>query len=112
MMSDKKPSEEKRQYERLQVDFPVVYKVGSNTLTGTTVNVSNQGILVESSLSAKTASVVFKILNRKPEYRLEVEYSYRGRTFLRDAQVKHFHIDSSGSGPYRLRIGFWIPKIE
>jgi hypothetical protein len=112
MMSEKESREEKRRFERLLADLPVIYKIGRHTLTGTTVNVSNEGLFVESSLSAKTASNVFKTLCKNPKYRLEMEYSYQGRAYVRDAEVKHFHMDSSGSGPYRLKIGFWIPRME
>ena len=111
-MREKELPEEKRRFERLDVDLPVIYKIGRYTLTGTTVNVSNEGLFVESSLSAKTASRVFKILYKNPKYRLEMEYSYQDRAYVRDAEVKHFHMDSSGSGPYRLKIGFWIPPME
>ena len=102
---------EQRKHQRSPVEFPVVYKVGGTTLTGSTLNASNEGILVESCLSAKTAFKVFKVLNRKPGYRLKIEYSYGGNTYLRDAEVKHFRLDFSGGDPYHLRIGFWIPKI-
>jgi len=104
-------NQEQREYERSCIEFPVIYTIGGVTLTGSTLNVCNEGILVESCLSAKSVLKVFKILNRQPGYRLEVEYSYGGNTYLRDAEVKHFHLDFSGSDPYRLRVGFWIPRI-
>jgi len=111
-MREKESRDEKRRFERLPADLPVIYKIGRHALTGTTVNVSNEGLFVESSLSAKTALNVFKILCKNPEYRLEMEYSYQGRTYVRDAEVKHFRMDSSGNGPYRLKIGFWIPPMD
>lgn len=103
---------EQRKYERSWVEFPVIYKIGRNTLTGSTVNACNEGILVESYLSSKTALRIFKILNKKSVYRLELEYTYEGNTYLRDAEIKHFHLDFSGSEPYRFTVGFCIPKIE
>ncbi|NIQ38958.1 MAG: hypothetical protein GTN81_10265 [Proteobacteria bacterium] len=103
---------EQRKYERLWIESPVVYKIGRNTLTGSMVNACNEGILVESYLSSKTASKVFRILNRKPAHRLEMTYSLEGKTYLRDAEIRHFHLDYSGKDPYRLTVGFWIPKVD
>lgn len=103
---------EQRKHERIWVEFPVVYEIGGHTITGSTVNVSREGMLVESYLSSKTAFKVFKILNRKPNYRLEMEYTYEGKTYRRDAEIKHFHADFSGTEPYRFTVGFHVPKIE
>jgi hypothetical protein len=103
---------EQRKYERLWIEFPVVYRIGRNTLTGSMVNACNEGILVESYLSSKTASKVFRILNKKPVHRLEVKYSLAGKTYLRDAEIRHFHLDFSGKDPYRLTVGFWVPKVD
>jgi hypothetical protein len=101
-----------RRYERSWIEFPVVYTIGKITLTGSTVNACNEGIMVESYLSSKTAFKVFRILNKNPGYRLEMEYTYEGNTFLRDAEIRHFHVDFSGGEPYRITLGFWIPKLE
>jgi len=103
---------EQRQYERLWVEFPVLYRVGRNTVTGSTVNACSTGFMVESYLSSKSASRVFNILKKKPEYRLEVEYTYEGKTYRRKAEIKHFHFDFSGSEPYRFTVGLWIPRIR
>jgi hypothetical protein len=112
MMVEEDTGTEQRTNERFWVELPVLYKIGRNMVTGSTVNVCNEGMLVESYLSSKTAFKIFKILNRKPGYRLELEYTYDGDTYQRDAEIKHFHADFSGSEPYRLTVGFWIPKIE
>ena len=111
-MPEEDEDTEQRRYERVWVEFPVVYKIAGNTLTGSTVNASNEGMMIESFLSSKTALKIFKILNKKPGYRLEVRYTYREHTYLREAEIKHFHLDFSGSEPYRYTAGFWIPKIE
>jgi hypothetical protein len=112
MMVEENTEVEQRRNERLWVEFPVLYKIGGSTITGSTVNVSNEGILVESYLSSKTAFRIFKVLNKKPRYRLEVEYTYEGTTYRRDAEIKHFHADFAGSEPYRFTMGFNIPKID
>ncbi len=111
-MAEELTASEQRKYDRLWIESPVVYRIGRNILTGSMVNASNEGILVESYLSSKTVLRVFKILNRKPEYRLEVKYSLGPKTYRRDAEIKHFHLDFSGKDPYRFTVGFWIPKIE
>ena len=111
MMAEERMGTEQRQYERVEVEFPVVYNIGKNTVTGSTLNACNEGILVESYLSSKTALKIFKTLNKNPEYWLEVEYTYEGNTYRRNAQIRHFHSDFSGYEPYRFRVGFYIPKI-
>ena len=103
---------EQREFERLWVEFPVVYRVGWHTVTGSTVNASSQGLMVESYLSSKSASKVFNTLNKKTGYRVEVEYTYQGKTYRRNAEIKHFHLDFAGSQPYRFTVGFWIPRRE
>ncbi|NIO11686.1 MAG: hypothetical protein GTO40_28170, partial [Deltaproteobacteria bacterium] len=66
---------EQREYERLWIEFPVIYKIGRNTITGSTVNACSEGLMVESYLSSKTASKIFKIINKRPAYRLRVKYT-------------------------------------
>ena len=101
---------EQRKQERLWVEFPVVYRVGRSRITGSTVNACNEGFMVESYLSSKSASKVFKTLNKRSGYRTEVEYTYEGKTCRRETEIKHFHLDFSGTEPYRFTAGFWIPK--
>jgi len=111
-MPDGDTATEQRKHERSWVEFPVVYRIGGNLITGSTVNVCNEGMLVESYLSSKTALRVFKILNKKPGYRLELEYTFERNTYRRNAEIRHFHADFSGSEPYRFTVGFWVPRIE
>ena len=101
---------EQREYERLWIEFPVAYKIGRNTITGSTVNASREGMMVESYLSSKSASRIFRILRKKPNYHLKLRYEDRGNTHQRDAEIKHFHFDFSGSEPYRFTAGFWMPR--
>ncbi len=107
-----KGTDEQRKYETIRTEWPVVYEIGSNTLTGSTVNVCNEGMMVESYLSTRTVWKVFKILHKKSEYRLVVKYAYKGNTYFRNAEVKHFYLDFSVGEPYRFTVGFWIPNIE
>lgn len=108
----KKLKTEQREYERLWIEFPVAYKIGRNTITGSTVNASREGMMVESYLSSKSASRIFRILRKKPNCHLKLRYEDRGNTHQRDAEIKHFHFDFSGSEPYRFTAGFWTPKIR
>jgi hypothetical protein len=101
-----------RKYERVPAEWPVSYKIGKNAVTGSTVNVCKEGMMVRSYLYSKKAIKVFKALNKEPGCRLEVEYTCEGNTYCRDARIMHFHFDFSGGNPYQATIGFWIPKIE
>jgi hypothetical protein len=109
-MTDQETTSDRRKHERISVEFPLSYKIGRKTLGGSTVNVCNEGILVESFLSSKTALKIFKTLKKQPSYRLEVEFSYEGNTDLRDVEIKHFHLEFIGSEAYRFTVGFYLPK--
>ena len=67
------PEVEQRKYERVSVHLPVVYQIGTETITGTTVNVCNEGMIVESHLPSKRVLKVFDILSGKERYRLEIK---------------------------------------
>lgn len=101
---------ERRKHERFPVEFPLNYKIGGETLGGSTVNVCNEGILVESFLSSKMALKIFKALKKRPDSRLEVEFTYEGNTDLRDVEIKHFHLDFSGCEAFRFTVGFYLPR--
>ena len=101
---------ERRKHERFQVEFPLRFKIGRKTLTGSTVNACDEGMLVESSVSSRTALRIFKTLRNRPNYRLKVEFAFEQDVYLRDVEVKHFRLDFSGSEPYRFRVGFWFPR--
>ena len=103
---------EQREHERFKVEFPLTYKLGKILLTGSTVDACNQGIRIESYVSPKKAPKVFKMLYKNPRYKLEIEYVYEGKSYVRDAEVRHFEVAYSGSGSYRFTIGFFIPRIE
>ena len=101
---------DQREYERIWVEIPVIYRIGRTTITGSTVNACNEGFMVESYVSSKSASKIFSILRKRPRYRLKLKYTNKGATYLRKAEIKHFHFDFSGDEPYRFTVGFWIPK--
>ena len=103
-------STDRRKHERIDVEFPLTYKIGRKTLMGNALNVCNEGIFVESFLSSRAALDLFRILKRKPHHRMDVEFTYEGNRDLRDVQIKHFHLDFSGREAYRFTVGFWLPK--
>jgi hypothetical protein len=100
---------ERRKHQRFQVKHSMSFKIGRKTLTGRTVNACDQGMLVESSVSSRTALKIFKMFRDRPNYRSEAEFTFGQDVYLRDVEVKHFRFDFSGSEPYRLSLGFWLP---
>jgi hypothetical protein len=106
------PEVEQRKYERVPIHFPVIYQIGNETIRGTTVNVSNEGIMVESHLPSKGLLEIFDILGEKEGFHLEIRCIHEGQTYLRDVEIKHLHLDSSGKGPCRFRVGFWLPLVH
>jgi len=111
-MAEESMGTERRKHERFGVEFPLSYKIGRRTLIGSTVNACNEGMMVESYLSSRAALKVLRILEKIPNYRLEVEFSYEGNTDLRDVEIKHFHLEFSGSEAYRFTVGFWLPRTR
>ncbi|NIQ39314.1 MAG: hypothetical protein GTN81_12080 [Proteobacteria bacterium] len=103
---------ERRKQRRFPVELPLSYKIGKKTFIGSTVNACDEGIMVESYLSPKGALSVFKILEKSPDYRMGVTFSYEGNIDRRDAEIKHFHLDSVGNEAYRFTVGFWLPKTS
>ncbi len=103
---------ERRKQERVPVELPLSYTIGTKTLIGSTVNACDEGMMVESYLSSRMALKVFKILDKIPDYRMGVEFTYEGNTERRNVEIKHFHLDFSGSEAYRLTVGFWLPMTK
>jgi len=112
IMTEESRGIERRKHQRVGVELPLSYRIGRKTLVGSAVNACDEGMMVESYLSPKGALELFKILEKRPNYRLEVEFTYEGNTDLRDVEIKHFHLDFSGCEAYRFTVGFWLPKME
>jgi len=111
-MAEESPNTEQRKYERFMVEIPVSFNIGGVNLAGVTVNAGDEGMLAEFYLSPKDALTIFKILNKKPNYRLEVEYIYEEEHYIREAEITHFQLIFLGNEPYRFKVGFLIPKKE
>ena len=103
---------DQRKNRRFWIEFPVTYRIGGKQYTGRTINACNEGMMVESSLSLKAAYRVFKILTKGCNNHIDLEYVYKDKTRRRKAEIKHFHLDFSGTEPYRLTLGFFIPRID
>lgn len=112
MKADEITDRERRKYERFRVKAPVGLTIGGVNLSGFTVDASKEGMLVEFYLSPEEALKLLKVLNKTPNYRLEVEYLYEEERYVREAEITHFQLIFPGGKPYRFMVGFWIPKIK
>jgi hypothetical protein len=83
--------EERRNSERIKVEMPISFEIGKNTFFGTTANLSDDGMMIESSLAPENVRRIFKAL----------------------LKIKHYHLDFSGSeSACRFSFGVWIPKLK
>ena len=105
--------EERRDSERIEVEMPVSFEIGRNTFFGTTANLCDDGMMIESSLAHGNVRRIFKVLLKTQECPVEVNYSVKGRWFSRPGKIKHYHLDFSGSeSACRFSFGVWIPKLK
>lgn len=101
---------DERRQKRLSSKHPVDYEIGGTILKGIIVNASSNSIMVRSSVSLATVLDVLSFLDREPSYRTVVEFIFEGVAYVAEAEIKHFHLDSSGGGRYTFRVGFGFPK--
>jgi hypothetical protein len=105
--------EERRRSRRSKVEMPVLCAIGKNTFFGTTANLSDDGMMIESSLARENVRRIFKTLLKTDECLINVDYSVRGKPFSRPGKIKHFHLDFSGAQlACRFSLGVWIPKLR
>ena len=105
--------EERRNSERTHVEVPVSFEIGKNTFFGTTANLSDDGMMIESSLAPENVRRIFKALLKTEECPIEVNYSIKGKSFSRPGKIKHYHLDfSGGQSACRFFVGVWIPKLK
>jgi len=105
--------EERRSSERNTVEMPVSVEIGKNTFFGTPANLSDDGMMIESSLAYGNVRKIFKVLLKTQECPVEVNYSIKGKAFSRPGKIKHYHLDFSGSeSACRFSFGVWIPKLK
>lgn len=99
-----------RESKRMFVKCPVHFDIGSVGLKGTTVNASRKGMMIKSPLLLETAVELFELLGKEPHHRTVLELNLDGETYVTEAEVKHYHLDSSSNGLCLLRVGFGFPK--
>ena len=105
--------EERRNSERTKVEMPVSFEIGKDTFFGTTANLCDDGMMIESSLALANVRRIFKVLLKTQECPIEVNYSIRGKSFSRPGKIKHYHLDfSGGQSASRFCFGVWIPKLK
>jgi hypothetical protein len=113
MGGGKKPGEEKRNSERIPFEIPVTFEIGNDTFSGTTANLCNDGMMIESSLAYRNVRRIFKALLKAEECPIDVNYSVNGRIFSRPGTIRHYHLDFLGSkSACRFSFGVWIPKLK
>jgi hypothetical protein len=105
--------EEKRNSERIPFEIPVTFDIGRNTFFGTTSNLADDGMMIESSLAQANIRKILKTLLKADECQVEVNYSVKGRLFSRPGKIRHYHLDFLGStSACRFSFGVWIPKLK
>jgi len=105
--------EERRNSERNKLEMPVSVEIGKNTFFGTTANLSDDGMKIESSLAPENVRRIFKVLLKADECPVRVNYSVKGKSFSRPGRIKHFHLDFPGGRlACRFSFGVWIPKLR
>ena len=105
--------EERRDSERIPFEIPVTFEIGRNTFFGTTSNLCDNGMMIESSLAQVNIRRILKTLLKADECQVEVNYSVKGRLFSRPGKIRHYHLDFLGSkAACRFSFGVWIPKLK
>lgn len=101
---------DQRKSRRMPVKCRVHYDIGGISLKGITVNASKGGLLIKSALTLETAFEIFGFLSRKPNHRTSLELALEDDTYITEAEVRHYHLDSSDDDRCILRVGFRLPK--
>jgi hypothetical protein len=105
--------QERRNSKRVEVEIPVTFQVGRKTFFGTTANLSDDGVFIESSFARKNIQRVLRNLLKGQDCPVRVDYSAEGKSFARRGIVRHYHVDfSRDESVYRLSFGVWIPKLR
>jgi len=105
--------EDRRNSERIKIETPVTFEVGRRTFFGTTANLSDDGMMIESSFARDNIRKVLRNLLKSGECPVGVNYTARGKSLTRRGVIKHYHLNfSGGESVYRLSFGVWIPKLR
>jgi hypothetical protein len=105
--------EERRNSKRMNIETPITFAMGRKRFFGTTANLSDDGMMIESSFARDNIRKVLRRLLRGRECPVQVKYTAKGRSFTRRGIVRHYHLKfSGGQSVYRLSLGVWIPKLR
>ncbi len=105
--------EEMRNSSRLEIEIPVTFEVDKKTFSGTTANISDDGMMIESSFARENIRRVLRNLLKRKECPVKVSYLAEGKSFTRNGIIKHYHLDfTGGESAYRLSFGVWVPKLR
>jgi hypothetical protein len=102
---------ERRKYKRVSVDFPVVYRIHGMRFMGKAVNASNEGMMIESYLGLGAALSLLQILANRREYRTNLQFTYKGKGFRTEAEIRHLHLHFFGKEPCKSELGLFAPKM-
>ncbi|NIQ39970.1 MAG: hypothetical protein GTN81_15495 [Proteobacteria bacterium] len=102
-----------RNSDRQEIEIPVTFQVGRRTFSGTTANLSEDGMMIESSFARENIRKVLRNLLKTRECPVRVKYFAEGKSFTRRGVIKHYHLDFlGGESVYRLSFGVWVPKLR
>ena len=105
--------EEKRNSRRVEIEIPITFTVGRRTFFGTTANLSDDGMRIESSFARENIRKVLRRFLKGDECPVRVNYTAKGKSLTRRGIIKHYQLNFPGSqSVYRLSFGVWIPKLR
>jgi hypothetical protein len=105
--------QERRTSQRIQFETPITFEVEKRRFFGTTANLSDDGMMIESSFARDKVRRVIRRLMRGDNCPVQVTYTARGKSLTRQGMIKHYRVDySDGQSVYRLSFGVWIPKLR
>jgi hypothetical protein len=102
----------RRKYRRVSTDFPVVYRIQGTRLLGKVVNACNEGMMVESYVGQRQALHILENLANNGERNVELKFTHKKKAYRIDGEMRHCHIHSFGSEPFRAQLGLFLPRID
>jgi hypothetical protein len=105
--------EERRNSRRLKIEIPITFELGKKKFFGTTANLSDDGMRIESSFARENIRKVLRRLLKGDECPVRVNYAAEAKSFKRRGIIKHYQLNFPGrQSVYRLSFGVWIPKLR
>jgi hypothetical protein len=105
--------DEKRNSKRADIETPITFALGRRKFFGTTANLSDDGMMIESSFARENIRRVLRRLLRSTECPVRIDYTAEGKSFTRRGIIKHYQVTfPGGQSVHRLAFGVWIPKLR